>query len=653
MAGALGLEALLELVELVLDLPALLVGQGLLLLAILELLLEVLDLLLLVLVGHGGALADLDLVASTIVDLVGALVALVLAIVDLHGLTLDTQAATLHDPLLRGDAVTELLVVGNDEDSALVVLDGQDQGTQTLTIQVVGGLIEDENVRILPHRSGQDDLDLHASGELVDLGVGGGLRIDAKVAQVLLDTRLGQLLRHKTGHGGLSLVLTLHHFQVTHLDQNILLDPGVGLHGLELPLHLVLEGLLLFLLSSVENGVRNHGTGLVLLGLLGIFLGVSAATDSACDAVDAPLRGSGLLLVHGELLGLELHALLVVVACEAPHDVRSGGLLHVLLQVMEGVLGDVGHSQTGSLPDAALSGLLLADQDLDGCGLAGSVGTDHGHSAHLGHCEVHVHDGGLVLGGVLVAHVRHSEDDLTAALHALHGTRLREHELHGLVAEFEVGFLLGVLLDELTEALALLALEGLELAVLEIDDVGAHLVQEGGEVGGADDAALEGLQPILEPLDVVHIQVASGLVQHQHIGVHELGGAELHLHLPATGVAGHRQLQVGGTVGATRVAEASLLHQLLALLLGHRGLDLVDLVAGVHDPPPAGLVDAENGEAIVLHAHLLVLDLVLHEDTLQLVTLGETFQLLVGDGSHEGRFTALVGAQQAVEAVAL
>lgn len=46
---------------------------------------------------------------------------------------------------------------------------------------------------------------------------------------------------------------------------------------------------------------------------------------------------------------------------------------------------------------------------------------------------------------------------------------------------------------------------------------------------------------------------------------------------------------------------------------------------------------------------LLVLDLVLHEDRLQLVALGEALQLLVGDGAHQGGLAALVGAQQAVE----
>ena len=45
---------------------------------------------------------------------------------------------------------------------------------------------------------------------------------------------------------------------------NVLLHPGVGVHRFELPLDLVLEGLLLLLLTSVHDGIRDHCAGLVL-----------------------------------------------------------------------------------------------------------------------------------------------------------------------------------------------------------------------------------------------------------------------------------------------------------------------------------------------------------------------------------------------------
>merc|ERR1719161_2019625 len=165
------------------------------------------------------------------------------------------------------------------------------------------------------------------------------------------------------------------------------------------------------------------------------------------------------------------------------------------------------------------------------------------------------------------------------------------------------------------------------LRVLEIDDVGAHLVQEGAEMRGADDAPAEALKPILQPLDVVHVQMASRLVKHEHVRIHELCGTKLHLHLPTPGVRSHRVLQVGRAVRAPGVPEADRLHELLHIILLHRRLQLVHLVAGVHHPPPPRLVHAQDRESVVLHPDLLVLDLVLNEDTLQLVPLREALKL--------------------------
>mmetsp|Transcript_16470 Transcript_16470/g.45647 ORF Transcript_16470/g.45647 Transcript_16470/m.45647 type:complete len:346 (-) Transcript_16470:1535-2572(-) len=337
-------QALLQLLDLVVDLPALLLRQGALLLAFLHLLLQILNLLLLVFVSHHRLLVHLDLVAGTIVDLIRANISVVGGIVT-HRLALDAQAAAHHDPLLGGHAITELLVVRDDEDAALVVLDGQHQGTQAITVQVVRGLVQDQNVRVLPHRRCQDDLHLHAAAELVDLSVAGRLRIHAEVAEVLLDAWLRQLLSHEPSHGSLPLVFALDQLDVAHLDQDFFFDPDRRLNGLELPLHLVLVGLLLLLLAAVHDGVRNHCARLVLLGLLRILLGVNAAAHTAGDGIDAPLLRAGFLLINGELLGLEFDALFVVVACEAPHDVCRGCLLHVFFQVVESMLSDIRHTQ--------------------------------------------------------------------------------------------------------------------------------------------------------------------------------------------------------------------------------------------------------------------------------------------------------------------
>merc|ERR1712232_662307 len=75
-------KLLLELVELVLDLPALFISEGFLLLAVLQLLLEVLDRLLGILCVE--FLLNFNLVAGSIVDLLDFLVAAALLLLSLH-----------------------------------------------------------------------------------------------------------------------------------------------------------------------------------------------------------------------------------------------------------------------------------------------------------------------------------------------------------------------------------------------------------------------------------------------------------------------------------------------------------------------------------------------------------------------------------------
>mmetsp|Transcript_67924 Transcript_67924/g.109449 ORF Transcript_67924/g.109449 Transcript_67924/m.109449 type:complete len:218 (-) Transcript_67924:457-1110(-) len=187
LSRSLGFQAFLQLVELVLQLPDLLVRQHLLLLVVLDSLLDILDGLLLVLVAQCHHLVDNDLVSSAIVDILCGLVATKLICLICHRLTLDAKEASLHDPLLGRHAVAELLVVGDDEDSALVVLDGQDQRTKALAVKVVRGLVKNEHVRVLPHGCSKHNLDLHAAAQLVNLSVAGGLRVYAEIGQVLLD----------------------------------------------------------------------------------------------------------------------------------------------------------------------------------------------------------------------------------------------------------------------------------------------------------------------------------------------------------------------------------------------------------------------------------------------------------------------------------
>merc|ERR1719337_625830 len=85
----------------------------------------------------------------------------------------DAEFALVHDPFFCCNTVTELLVVRDDENTTLVILDGQNQSAKTIAIQVIGGLVQNENVRILPHGCSKNDFHLHATTELTDLSMTG------------------------------------------------------------------------------------------------------------------------------------------------------------------------------------------------------------------------------------------------------------------------------------------------------------------------------------------------------------------------------------------------------------------------------------------------------------------------------------------------
>merc|ERR1712193_57917 len=94
-------------------------------------------------------------------------------------------SSLLFSSLLCSDAIAEFLVVRNDEDTSFVVLDCQHQRTKTFAIQVIGRLVQDEDVRVLPHGSGQHDFDLHSTTKLRNLAMAGRLWIHTKVKEVL------------------------------------------------------------------------------------------------------------------------------------------------------------------------------------------------------------------------------------------------------------------------------------------------------------------------------------------------------------------------------------------------------------------------------------------------------------------------------------
>mmetsp|Transcript_71171 Transcript_71171/g.197071 ORF Transcript_71171/g.197071 Transcript_71171/m.197071 type:complete len:1167 (-) Transcript_71171:43-3543(-) len=606
------LQALLELVQLVLELPHLLLGQGALLLAVLDLLLDVLDVLLLVLVAQRRALLHLDLVARAVVDLVGARVAGVLVVAVGDGLALDAEAPALHDPLLRRHAVAKLLVVGDDQHAALVVLDGEHQGAQALAVEVVRRLIQDQDVRLEPRAGREHDLHLLAAAQAAHARVRRHLGGQAHVGDVLLDVAGGErLLVHALARHA-AAVARLHQLLEAQAAQQAAVHPLVHVlrHALE-------GGLVLVLRAALRLAA-----GLELLDY---------ELDLLLDAVDLAVELDGRLdlgnLGVGEHQGLLAERLLVLAVAEAPHDVLRRGLLEVLLDVVEGVLGHVGDARAGVHPDGALIGRELAREQLDHGRLAGAVDANAGHAGAEGHAHRDVGERGLGVARVGEAHLVHLHEHLALAVDALQWSRLREVEGEGLGGQLEEGARLG---GEALAELAQVAVVEVELEVLDLEHVRAALVEQAGVVADDDRGhVLEAAEVVLHPGHVEHVQVVGRLVHEQHVGVLEHGARERQLHAPATGQGGH------GVV-AHLVGEAHAQHGLLHL--------------GAVD---AGGLDGLVGEHVVQAAQVAHLALDVGLDAHVLLVSGQALDLAAGDGAQQRRLAAVVAAQQAVAGTAL
>merc|ERR1719162_2398801 len=190
------LQSTLELLEFVPKLPHLFLTQKVLLLVVLELFLKFLNGLLDVLGIHGLLLVDFDLVARLIEDLVWALLLFELTLELQHPLL--TQAARtsdialFHNPFLRAHTVGELLVVADDHHTSLESLEATNQCTKAIAIEVVGWLVQDNDVGVLPAARADHHLDPLPVGERGEWLVAGALAVKAEILERLLDTRLCQ-----------------------------------------------------------------------------------------------------------------------------------------------------------------------------------------------------------------------------------------------------------------------------------------------------------------------------------------------------------------------------------------------------------------------------------------------------------------------------
>ena len=302
---------------------------GIKLLAVLELVLDLLHQLLLLL------LRKLLLLALNLGDVTGGIGHLsnLLLIIDLlillkHpvGISLGLKVTGVHDPSLGAKLLAELVVVRNNNNTTVEGLNGTGKGAEGLAIEVVGGLIKDEDMRLVPHGSGKDDLNLLSSRKGGHTVVSTELTVKTAILKVLLDILGGKRTDVETG--------TLSDLEID------------GLHGL-VPTHL-LESLGRKVLARVDGGTSVLDLVLVLLGLVLLTAANKLSNDllnlgdlSSFLIGELDLEGGLLKLL---LLGSELHGdldkrlLILTVVGVTPTDVLIGSLVEVALNVVESML---------------------------------------------------------------------------------------------------------------------------------------------------------------------------------------------------------------------------------------------------------------------------------------------------------------------------
>jgi len=512
-------------------------------------------------------------------------------------------------PDFLGQVLSELTGVSDDDNTTLEGLQGLGQSTQGVTVQVVSRLIQDDDVGTLPRAGSKDNLDTLTTGQTAHAGVRDKLGVQTEVGAVLLNLLTDQRTE-LTGGKGL-LLINLGDLLGVGDDNLGTGQPGVlvGHHGSPL-------------LGLHTDVVTKSPRDLVLVGVLELATRVDTddTTQSTLDLVDLV---HGLLILLGDDLVGTVHGLTVLTSLETPLDVLGGSGAQVVIDVSESVLLNVGNTDVLVLVDITSGGDQLTSQNVDQGRLSSTVSTNDGNTGTQGNLESNVANLGLGGTGVLEGHVVDTDDGLGLGLDTLKETGLGELELHVGGAQLVVGTSGGDTLDEVRKGTTVT----LELEALVVDNVLDDVVQEAGVVRDHDGGAGGVLQVLLQPGNVLDVQVVGGLVKKQNVGVLEDSTAQGELHLPTTREGSDGTVKLLGL-------EAELVDQLVTdLLLREVQTNLNQLLGGPANDSQLGI----GGIQVVLDV-----------DGLNLILLGETLKLLVVDSTHESGLTGTVGTEQTV-----
>ena len=97
------------------------------------------------------------------------------------------EAAVTHRPHFLAQRLGEVTVMGDDEDTTFEHLQCLNKGSERLTIEVVGGLVEAHDVGTTPCCGTEDNLDFLTTRETPHGVVGDELRLETEVSEMLLN----------------------------------------------------------------------------------------------------------------------------------------------------------------------------------------------------------------------------------------------------------------------------------------------------------------------------------------------------------------------------------------------------------------------------------------------------------------------------------
>mmetsp|Transcript_17732 Transcript_17732/g.24955 ORF Transcript_17732/g.24955 Transcript_17732/m.24955 type:complete len:277 (+) Transcript_17732:1073-1903(+) len=276
------------------------------------------------------------------------------------------------------------------------------------------------------------------------------------------------------------------------------------------------------------------------------------------------------------------------------------------------MLGDVCNTCIGVLPDISGLGFNFTNEKLNHCRLTSTVLSNTCDTGTERNLDSDVEKSRLIVSGVGEGTSCHFHKSLTLGLNSLNRTGLGETELLLRFSERKVRASRRLDLDEFIEV----TLEGMKLQVLNLKDVGTAVVEKTRVVTDNDGGNIsERVEVVLNPGNVNDIQVVSRLIKKKDVSLlkHSTGKSELHT--PPTREGGHSVVRLGLSI---RGETDSCKHSTDFLLVNVKSLDL-----------------RVNGNIVNTgKMGLFSLNISLDEDGTDFGNIGETLDLVIGDGSH-------------------